>query len=379
MATLFLHTPAPPASSRFSFKPSLPLLISRPLSLKHFHKQPPLTFRSAPEKAAAPICFSSAVDDFYSEDPLSKFFKPVIDSFKTRLKPSNLPLPTSPIDVCKWAAVISIAIAVVKRTITTLLNPFFWMYFSWTWLFWPWFFSIALAIYGAYCLCKQLQQKANIFEQLAIMTSAITWLTLVPPAYFNGFLEGWPFVFFFAYHYYLFFDASIRKRLYGDLYARQHDLKWDINLPNWARLLFAAAVMVAHWLAAAEAPELQLIPGGWANVAIWMMILLVQFMKYHSMYYLSKYSVKVAEPTAVVQFGPYRWVRHPIYTSVMLLFATYFAAMRAPLSLLFVVGVCLAYYDWKARLEENMMLETFGEWYKAYMNKVPYKFIPLLY
>ncbi|KAF8396800.1 hypothetical protein HHK36_018433 [Tetracentron sinense] len=253
------------------------------------------------------------------------------------------------------------------------------MYFSWTWLFWPWFLAVALAIYGLYCFRKHSQGEANIVEQLVIVTSAFTWLTLVPPAHFNGYLEGWPFVFFFVYHYFFFFNVSIRKRLYGDFYPRPHDPKWDVGLPTWFRLLFCAGVMAGHWFAALEGPELHLVSGGWSNLGIWVLIMVTFFMQYHSTLYLAKYSEKVVVPTSVVQFGPYRWVRHPIYASTMLLFASYCVALRAPLSLLFVLAVCLMYYEQKAKLEEGLMVETFGKSYMEYANKVRYKFIPLVY
>ncbi|XAR60630.1 Protein-S-isoprenylcysteine O-methyltransferase [Bertholletia excelsa] len=286
----------------------------------------------------------------------------------------------TPLDVCKWSLVFSIAIAAAKWSINTLFNPFFWMYFSWTWFFWPWFVALGLAIYGLYCLRKHLHGEANVFEQLAIVTSAFTWLTLVPPAHFNGYLEGWPFVFFLVYHYFFFFNVSVRKRLYGDYHPRQHDPKWDISPPNWHRLLFCAGVMVSHWLAAFEGPELHLVPGGWFNnLWVWALIMLTLFAQYHSTLYLANYSEKVVVPTAVVQFGPYRWVRHPIYASTVLLFVTYFAALRAPISSLLIVVVCLAYYEQKAKLEEALMIETFGERYMEYMNKVRYKFIPFVY
>nr|GMD62348.1 protein C-terminal S-isoprenylcysteine carboxyl O-methyltransferase [Ipomoea batatas] len=210
------------------------------------------------------------------------------------------------------------------------------MHFSWSWLFWPWMAAIGIAAYGFYCLNKHLRGDANVFEQLAIVTSAFTWLTLVPPAHFNGFLEGWPFVFFFVYHYFFFFNVSVRKRLYGDFFPREHDPKWDISLPNWQKLLFSAGVAFGHWIAAFEGPELHLIPGGWSNAE------------------------KVVVPTAVVQFGPYRFVRHPIYASTMLLFASYCIALRAPLSSLFTIAVCFMYYGQKAKLEEGVMVETFG-------------------
>lgn len=239
--------------------------------------------------------------------------------------------------------------------------------------------AITMAAYGLYCLRKHLHGEANIFEQLAVVTSLFTWLTLVPPAHFNGFLEGWPFVFFFVYHYFFFFNVSIRKRLYGDYFARPHDPKWDVNMPNLYRLLFSVGVMAGHWLAAFEGPELHQVPGGWSNVGIWILILLTLLTHYNSSLYLAKYSEKVVVPTAVVQFGPYRWVRHPIYASTMLLFATYCAALRAPLSMLFTVAVCSLYYGQKAKAEEALMVETFGEGYVEYANKVRYKFIPFVY
>ncbi|PIN25301.1 Farnesyl cysteine-carboxyl methyltransferase [Handroanthus impetiginosus] len=312
--------------------------------------------------------------DSDASNPLLKALKDF--SFES-LKSSLLQL--TPVDICKWCLVFSIAIAISKWTVNLLFNPFFWMYFSWTWLFWPWIVAIGIAIYGAYSFNKYLKGEANPFEQFAVITSAFTWLTLVPPAVFNGFLEGWPFVFFFVYHYLFFLNTSIRRALYGDCYPREHDPKWDISLPNWQKLLFCVGVTVGHWLAAFEGTELHLIPGGWNNVGIWVLIMLTVFMHYHSTWYLAKYSEKVVVPTAVVQFGPYRFVRHPIYASTMLLFVTYFTALRAPLSVLFIIAVCLMYYGQKVKLEEALMLETFGKGYSRYMSKVRYKLIPFVY
>nr|XP_025654488.1 uncharacterized protein LOC112750140 isoform X2 [Arachis hypogaea] len=229
-------------------------------------------------------------------------------------------LQLTPIDIVKWSGILSIIAAATKWTVNTLFSPFFWMYFSWSWLFWPWFVAILIAFYGLHCFRKHLHGEANMFEQLAIVTSAFTWLTLVPPG-----------------------------------------------------------VMVAHWLAAFEGPELHRIPGGWNNLGIWALILTTLLMQYNATLYLAKYSENVVVPTAVVQFGPYRWVRHPIYSSTMLLFVTNFLALRAPLSLLFVVAVCLLYYRQKAKLEEALMVETFGESYTQYASKVKYKLIPFIY
>ncbi|KAK7317412.1 hypothetical protein RJT34_01611 [Clitoria ternatea] len=322
----------------------------------------------------SPRCSISSEASTESHNPVLKYFRNLsFDSVKATL------LQLTPIDIVKWSGILCIITAATKWTLNMLVSPFFWMYFSWSWLFWPWLVAIGLAVYGLYCFRKHLLGEANIFEQLAIVTSVFTWLTLVPPGHFNGYLEGWPFVFFFVYHYFFFFNVSVRKRLYGDYYARPHDQKWDVNLPMLSRLLFSAGVMVGHWFAAFEGPELHRIPGGWNNLGIWALIITTLLMHYKATLYLAQYSENVVEPTAVVQFGPYRWVRHPIYSSTVLLFVTYCLALQAPLSLLFILAVCLLYYKQKAELEETLMVETFGQSYAEYASKVKFKFIPFIY
>nr|AAM65387.1 unknown [Arabidopsis thaliana] len=317
---------------------------------------------------------SSTVSD--SDNPFLSQFRTF--SFGSMVKKVR-ELKVKPMDVVKLTLLLSILTVAAKKTLTLVLDPFFWMYFSWTWLFWPWFIAVGLAGYGIYYFRKHWLGEANAFEQLGIVTSVFTWLTLVPPAYFNGYLEGWPYVFFLAYHYFFFFNVSVRKRLYGDYYARTHDPKWDVNTPLWSRILFGVGIMVGHWLAAFEGPELHRLPGGWANVGIWILIVITMLMHYDSTLYLARYSEKVVVPTAVVQFGPYRWVRHPIYASTMLLFAAYCTALRAPLSLLFLLAVCLVYYNKKAKMEEELMVESFGQSYSDYADKVRHKFIPFVY
>ncbi|CAN6587243.1 unnamed protein product [Malus baccata var. baccata] len=372
------HLPCNPINHSSTFRHSLkPLKTPASLCLSQnpsFLSSPTRTRRSTHLLAPLKCSFSSTSSHPESQTPLLKLFNNLsFDSLKTTL------LKLTPFDVIKWSGILSISIAATKGTLNLLLSPFFWMYFSWTWMFWPWFLAVSVAVYGLYCFRKHLRGEANVFEQLAIVTSVFSWLTLVPPAHFNGFLEGWPYVFFFVYHYFFFFNVSVRKRLYGDYYARPHDPKWDVSPPKWLRLLFCFGVMAGHWLAAFEGPELHRIPGKWSNVPIWILILVTLLMQYNSTLYLAKYSEKVVVPTAVVQFGPYRWVRHPIYASTMLLFATYFIALRAPLSLLFIVAVCSLYYDQKAKMEEALMVETFGERYTDYASKVRYKFIPFIY
>lgn len=69
----------------------------------------------------------------------------------------------------------------------------------------------------------------------------------------------------------------------------------------------------------------------------------------------------------LIRSGPYRWVRHPIYSGLMLaLLGTVLVQdeVRGP------VALVLVYAGWKikSRLEEQMMVSTFGEQYIVYAN-----------
>ncbi|XWS28809.1 hypothetical protein CRYUN_Cryun25bG0103200 [Craigia yunnanensis] len=130
------------------------------------------------------------------------------------------------------------------------------------------FAAIALAFYGLYGFRKHSVGEANIIEQLSIVTSVFTWLTLCK-------------------------KTTVWRLLCSS--TTPHDTKWDVNPPKWYRLLFYVGVMVGHWLAAFEAPELHGIPGGWSNVGVWILTVATLLMQYNSTLYLAKYSEKKAK------------------------------------------------------------------------------------
>jgi len=67
----------------------------------------------------------------------------------------------------------------------------------------------------------------------------------------------------------------------------------------------------------------------------------------------------------LIRSGPYRWVRHPIYSGLLLaLFGT--ALVRGELRAVFSLALVYAAWTIKSRLEEQMMTSTFGPEYAAY-------------
>jgi len=76
--------------------------------------------------------------------------------------------------------------------------------------------------------------------------------------------------------------------------------------------------------------------------------------------------VQVKQDHELIQSGPYRWVRHPIYTGLLLAFLGTGMAMGEWRGAITVVIVATSFW-FKLRQEERWMRETFGASYEQYM------------
>jgi protein-S-isoprenylcysteine O-methyltransferase Ste14 len=79
--------------------------------------------------------------------------------------------------------------------------------------------------------------------------------------------------------------------------------------------------------------------------------------------------VTVKENHELIRTGPYRWVRHPIYSGLLVGFAG--TAITVGEWRGIVATVLTAYaFLLKIRLEERLMIETFGDAYRRYRSEV---------
>jgi protein-S-isoprenylcysteine O-methyltransferase Ste14 len=116
-------------------------------------------------------------------------------------------------------------------------------------------------------------------------------------------------------------------------------------LPRAAWLVFAGAVLVLAGLAFAIWARLT-IAGNWSGV------------------------VTVKQDHALIVTGPYRLVRHPIYTGLLAaLFGTFLVIDAS--SALLAFGIVLLAFLRKMRTEERFMAETFGAAYAVYHARTP--------
>ena len=79
--------------------------------------------------------------------------------------------------------------------------------------------------------------------------------------------------------------------------------------------------------------------------------------------------VTVKQDHELVEAGPYRWVRHPIYTGLLIGFAGG-AIARGEWRGVLAFAIVFAALWRKLRLEEQWMIETFGDAYLRYRERV---------
>lgn len=79
-------------------------------------------------------------------------------------------------------------------------------------------------------------------------------------------------------------------------------------------------------------------------------------------------TVAVREDHQLVTSGPYRWVRHPLYT-IGFSFVISFSLMAANWFMLCMTAITLAIIMARTPIEEQKLLEEFGEEYREYMKR----------
>lgn len=86
-------------------------------------------------------------------------------------------------------------------------------------------------------------------------------------------------------------------------------------------------------------------------------------------------TVQLHEQQVLVTSGPYRWVRHPMYT-VLYLFALapFLVSANWGIRLAWLAGV-MAVLGLRVQREEAALLDKFGDDYRAYMRRTG-RFLP---
>ena len=78
---------------------------------------------------------------------------------------------------------------------------------------------------------------------------------------------------------------------------------------------------------------------------------------------------KIHTPPIIVDWGPFRYSRHPMYLSALLLYLAFIILSSSILGL-FLYSIVVLFYAYLARFEEKYLIHQFQEEYLTYQNKV---------
>ena len=88
-------------------------------------------------------------------------------------------------------------------------------------------------------------------------------------------------------------------------------------------------------------------------------------------------SVRIVEDHRVVEKGPYRLVRHPSYTGLLISFIGIALAVQSAGALVVVLALFIVAFGYRIRVEEKTLLSELGDNYANYMKRTK-RIIPYL-
>lgn len=151
---------------------------------------------------------------------------------------------------------------------------------------------------------------------------------------------------------------------------------WIVIFPAMITYMYPILTFLIHppWLGFSQMPlpdylRLLGIPLGLIS------IILIAWMFHHLGHNVTKTSMP-RENATLVMTGPYRWIRHPLYTFSSFLFIAF--ALLTSSWLIVVSGIIgNSIIALRTRLEEQRLIDKFGDRYRNYMRRTG-RFFPLI-
>ncbi|MFQ3596896.1 MAG: isoprenylcysteine carboxylmethyltransferase family protein [Chloroherpetonaceae bacterium] len=213
-----------------------------------------------------------------------------------------------------------------------------------------------------------------LFGLLAILIGILILL----PAYVFNQVSAWQ-IWSASLLYFIFFaGAAWRGIKHGKLAKDKDDRQLKTTSGRVAAVVRSLGLLAAHVLAVYEFSQQE--PLAWLSlIGIGLMVvgLMVNRMAISA---LGKFWDKlvIKEDHRLITEGIYAYIRHPIYTSYILLFMGYVVLFHAPISAMLFAAVLSVWYGSRISLEEAMLIEKFGDAYREYRTHTK-RLFPFLY
>jgi len=117
------------------------------------------------------------------------------------------------------------------------------------------------------------------------------------------------------------------------------------------------------------------------SIIFWIGILIIclgLFLRYWSIHLLGKYfstTIELEDSQKIIQKGPYKWIRHPSYSGIILFCIGYGLAVQNWLSLIIAISLPTIALLNRIKIEEETLAKGLGADYEVYQKKTK-KLIP---
>lgn len=212
-----------------------------------------------------------------------------------------------------------------------------------------------------------LKSIGLIFALLAVIFGLIIF-----PALLFGVADDWK-VIFLSIGYFVFFLGTVWRVIrYGQLVSRQEDRQVRDISGRIASLITVIGLLGVHWLTLYSFS----LQDKSLNVNLTRSLIVFAIGLVFAAILVSQVAIKtlgkffdrltIKSDHQLVTDGIYSLVRHPIYTSYILLLLGFCIMLQSWWGLALLLAVCIVWFGNRIGIEEQMLEEKFGEQYQSY-------------
>ncbi len=195
---------------------------------------------------------------------------------------------------------------------------------------------------------------------------------IIIPAWQFGVARDWQIIFLEIGYFAFFLGTVWRVIRYGELVSRQEDLQVKETSGRIASLVTVVGLLGVHWLAVYTFSTQSEISSSLLSQCLNALGITLIFASISvsqvAIRTLGKFfdRLTIKSDHQLVTEGIYSLVRHPIYTSYILLFVGFCTILQSLWGFGLLFSVCLVWFGNRIGIEEQMLLERFGDEYQTY-------------
>jgi protein-S-isoprenylcysteine O-methyltransferase Ste14 len=223
----------------------------------------------------------------------------------------------------------------------------------------------------------------GFFRAIGFTVALMGFITvlIVIPAWLFGVVETWQVIFLSTSYLFFFLGTVWRAVRYGKLASRSEDKQVKNASGKFAYVVLPVGLLGVHWLAIYDFSQsenhsnLMLL----STLAITLIVTAIMLSQI-AIRTLGKFfdRLTIKKDHQLVKDGIYSVVRHPIYSSYLLLFIGFCTMLQSLSGLGLLAVISIIWFGSRIQIEEQMLIDQFGDEYRNYQQQTK-RLIPFVY